>query len=255
MSEPRDIKPMPADEIAKLKAAIERRWDEKPWYGGDGDLGSPGCMMRAHEVLALIAAAELGLSAAGLSEVDISEDVEVTHAQPDLTSGVKPKVIKRRVMVELLGAVYDHHGWKRVEGESRPARVQELYDITADMGKNLFIATPKSAVGKSAGTSRAIPHAVVERAACVIKDAFDDAGVEVGGTFARKLAGEVFALGQPAEGNPSAGRNYDDLIVRLEAVQHSSDRPYAASVAKDAAQAIRALTSPSDDVEGSSPSL
>jgi hypothetical protein len=55
----RSIPPMPPEEIAKLKAAIEQRWSEKPWYkGGDDPMGSPGCMMRAQEVLALIAAAE-----------------------------------------------------------------------------------------------------------------------------------------------------------------------------------------------------
>lgn len=34
---------------------------------------------------------------------------------------------------------------------------------------------------------------------------------------------------------------YHDLLARLEAVQHGSDRPYAASVARDAAEAIRLL--------------
>ncbi|NTF23538.1 hypothetical protein G6L37_34775 [Agrobacterium rubi] len=57
----RDIKPMPPEEISKLKSAIERRWDEKPWYEGGEGLGSPGCMLRAEEVLALIAAAEVGV--------------------------------------------------------------------------------------------------------------------------------------------------------------------------------------------------
>jgi hypothetical protein len=61
MSTIRDIKPMPAAEIVKLKDAIERRWNEKPWYqGGDDPMSSPGCMMRAQEILALIAAAEAG---------------------------------------------------------------------------------------------------------------------------------------------------------------------------------------------------
>ncbi len=59
VSEGREIRPMPAEQIAKLKAAIEKRWDEKPHYqGGDDPLGSPGCMMRAQEILALIAAVE-----------------------------------------------------------------------------------------------------------------------------------------------------------------------------------------------------
>ena len=54
----RDIKPMMAQDIAKLKSAVERRWDEKPWYQGGEGLGSPGCMLRAQEVLSLIAAIE-----------------------------------------------------------------------------------------------------------------------------------------------------------------------------------------------------
>ena len=53
------IVPMPAEQIAKLKASIEQRWSDKPHYkGGDDPMGSPGCMMRAEEILALIAAAE-----------------------------------------------------------------------------------------------------------------------------------------------------------------------------------------------------
>lgn len=62
----RSIQPMPAERIAELKATIERRWDEKPWYQGDdepGSLSSPGCTMRAHEILTLIAAAEAGSEA------------------------------------------------------------------------------------------------------------------------------------------------------------------------------------------------
>jgi hypothetical protein len=59
----RDIKPMPPEEIAKLKAAVESRWDEKPWYEGGPGLGSPGCMMRAEEFLSLIAATEANDSA------------------------------------------------------------------------------------------------------------------------------------------------------------------------------------------------
>jgi len=59
MSEKRKITPMPPEEIATLKAAIEKRWNEKPWYqGGDDPMGSPGCMMRAQEILSLIEAAE-----------------------------------------------------------------------------------------------------------------------------------------------------------------------------------------------------
>ncbi len=57
---------------------------------------------------------------------------------------MKLKPIKRTTMVELLAAVYDRHGWRRSEGESRPKRVQELYDITADAPNNQYVATPKA---------------------------------------------------------------------------------------------------------------
>lgn len=50
----REILPMAEEEIAKLKAAVNRRWDDKPHYVGI----SPGCMMRAEEILALIKAYE-----------------------------------------------------------------------------------------------------------------------------------------------------------------------------------------------------
>lgn len=53
------------------------------------------------------------------------------------------KVIKRRTTVELLAAVYDHHGWKRVEGEGRAKRVQDRYEITVDIPNNWFIAAPR----------------------------------------------------------------------------------------------------------------
>lgn len=61
-----------------------------------------------------------------------------------MSETVKPRIIKRQTMVELLGAVYEHHGWKRAEGESRATRVQALYEITADVAKDRFIAKPKA---------------------------------------------------------------------------------------------------------------
>lgn len=54
----RDIEPMTSERIAELKSAIQRRWDEKPWYQGGEESSSPGCMMRAQEILELIAAVE-----------------------------------------------------------------------------------------------------------------------------------------------------------------------------------------------------
>ena len=50
--------------------------------------------------------------------------------------------ITARTMVELLAKVYAKHGWTRVAGESRTKRVGELYDVTADHQRGLFIATP-----------------------------------------------------------------------------------------------------------------
>lgn len=55
----------------------------------------------------------------------------------------KLRPISRTTMVELLAAVYERHGWRRVEGESRAQRVQALYEITADTGKNRYRATPR----------------------------------------------------------------------------------------------------------------
>jgi hypothetical protein len=54
---------MSDEELAKIKGQIERRWKEK----GVGDFdphgpdtyNSPGCMMRAHEILRMIARVEL----------------------------------------------------------------------------------------------------------------------------------------------------------------------------------------------------
>ena len=69
----RKIEPMPVEEMAKLKAGIEARWDGKPHYDGEGPLGSPGCMMRAREVLGLIAAVEQARAANATAANDALE--------------------------------------------------------------------------------------------------------------------------------------------------------------------------------------
>jgi len=51
--------------------------------------------------------------------------------------------IERAVAIDLIAAVYKAEGWKRAEGESRVARVKELYVISADPRRNRYIATPK----------------------------------------------------------------------------------------------------------------
>lgn len=55
----RDIKPMPVEEMLRLKNAVEDRWTSKPWYNsvGAGSTG-PKCMMDGREILSLIAAVE-----------------------------------------------------------------------------------------------------------------------------------------------------------------------------------------------------
>ena len=59
---------------------------------------------------------------------------------------MKRKVIKRAIAIDLIEAVFHAEGWKHREGESRVARVKELYIITADPRINRYIATPKSIV-------------------------------------------------------------------------------------------------------------
>ncbi|MEV8467308.1 hypothetical protein AB0T83_11005 [Fluviibacterium sp. DFM31] len=61
--DPSLIAPMPDEEVARLKSQIERRWRSKPHYEfdpqGADEYGSPCCVMRAHEILRLIARIEL----------------------------------------------------------------------------------------------------------------------------------------------------------------------------------------------------
>lgn len=63
---------------------------------------------------------------------------------------VAPRFIARPTALELLQAVYQHHGWRREEGESMVRRVHELYDVSAEPGRNRYVATPKTPLAPSA---------------------------------------------------------------------------------------------------------
>ena len=60
------------------------------------------------------------------------------------------RTIRRRTMVELLAAIYEAHGWRRVAGESRTARVKALYTVTVDHKRNQLVAVPKEKGGENA---------------------------------------------------------------------------------------------------------
>ena len=57
------LEPMSDEELEKIKDQIEKRWLSKPWYefdpNGPDQFNSPACMMRAHEILRLIARVEV----------------------------------------------------------------------------------------------------------------------------------------------------------------------------------------------------
>lgn len=62
MSRIPDLEPMSDAELLEIKGQIERRWESKSHYGFDAspdEMGSPGCMMRAHEILRMIKRVEL----------------------------------------------------------------------------------------------------------------------------------------------------------------------------------------------------
>lgn len=59
---------------------------------------------------------------------------------------VHPRPIARTTALELLQAIYKRHGWRRAEGESMVARVQALYTVSAEPGRNRYVATPKPAI-------------------------------------------------------------------------------------------------------------
>ena len=59
MEEPwKDVAPMSDERLERLKQSAIRRWEDKPWYDGEGSLGSPGFVLRTHEVLALLSRIE-----------------------------------------------------------------------------------------------------------------------------------------------------------------------------------------------------
>lgn len=62
-----NIRAMPADEIIKLRESVEARWADKPHYTGEL---SPGCMMRAHEILSLIRAYDDAMEASDYWNVE-----------------------------------------------------------------------------------------------------------------------------------------------------------------------------------------
>ena len=57
---------------------------------------------------------------------------------------VVARPIARPTALELLHAVYRRHGWRRAEGESMVTRVQALYIVVAEPGRNRYVATPKT---------------------------------------------------------------------------------------------------------------
>lgn len=71
--------------------------------------------------------------------VGAGDDQSVVNSKP-----VTPKRITRATLVELLDAIYTHHGWRRAPGESMSARAAEIYDLAADMRGGLYVATPKA---------------------------------------------------------------------------------------------------------------
>lgn len=46
------------ERVAELRRQAVERWDAKPWYTGEGPLGSPGFVLRTKEVLEIIARIE-----------------------------------------------------------------------------------------------------------------------------------------------------------------------------------------------------
>ncbi|MCC8799094.1 hypothetical protein [Xanthomonas euvesicatoria] len=70
--------------------------------------------------------------------------VPVPVATASAVAPVRPRPIARATALDLLQAIYRHHGWRRAEGESMVARVQALYTVSAEPGRNRYVATPKA---------------------------------------------------------------------------------------------------------------
>lgn len=90
--------------------------------------------------------------------VAILLDHWVKTRQPVGQEPVAPKKMARAVALDLIHAVYEHHGWKRAEGESMTARVHALYDVVMDAGRNRFVATPKPAAPPAQAVDLAADH-------------------------------------------------------------------------------------------------
>lgn len=90
--------------------------------------------------------------------------------QPGAHEPVAPKKIERAVALDLLHAVYKHHGWKRAEGESMTARVHAVYDVTLDARRNRYLATPKNAAPPEQGIDLGQLAALVRQARLYLQD-------------------------------------------------------------------------------------
>ncbi|MEN1996859.1 hypothetical protein [Stenotrophomonas bentonitica] len=119
--------------------------------------------------------------------------------QPGAQEPVAPKKMERAVALDLLHAVYKHHGWKRAEGESMTARVHEIYNVTLDAGRNRYVAIPKNAAPPAQG----IDLGRVQRWDLVHTEFGAGVGHRPNGTFV-KLA-DVQALIDQRDAAPGVG--------------------------------------------------
>lgn len=76
--------------------------------------------------------------------VKLHGPVQAAVASTAPVAQVVARPIARPTALELLHAVYRRHGWRRAEGESMVTRVQALYTVAADPGRNRYVATPNT---------------------------------------------------------------------------------------------------------------
>ncbi len=145
----RDIQPMADEDIAKLKAAVTARWDDKPHYVAI----SPGCMMRAAEILSLIKAyedmkddylrrhkdacdrfLEIDRLTAKLAEAQKDRDYWKVEAE-----GERAKVERRDKQLDRIAAsiaeqvmIMDGQKCRLIIGFETPAKTQEAFDALGD---------------------------------------------------------------------------------------------------------------------------
>ena len=137
--------------------------------------------------------------AAGLShDADRAEEIAgllrraaaaLAASQQGAQVPVAPKKMERAVALDLLHAVYKHHGWKRAEGESMAARVHAIYNVTLDAGRNRYVAIPKNDAPPAQGIDLGNVHAAVEallefadhHESCGDTDAYNNADFETCG--------------------------------------------------------------------------